>query len=312
MPQYTIEARSLSIVGGVAGHDFWVLRDENGRPLAELHGLATDRQTGRPVPIGDDPDRYSLRVWHYPHDPAYAASLGVPVNGATYIRDDQPSRTVLTGSSTEVLARWNTAVRTMGELNGLDLNYPGLLTNSLGDPVNSNSTYRTLGEIMGVQVRDFPGRMEPGVDNRMISEERIAQLRTHGYPIHDTPHTAPLMLGQALRQIETLHPQIFATPEERERAAGTIAARAAEQGMTRIDQIVVGAENRGIIAVQINPGNPMDVHRVFVDRVQAIAAPVQQSQEHLEEIQRQQQTQLQSPTQQPPTQHHPQPSSPGR
>lgn len=34
MPKYTIEARSLNVVG-VAGHDFWVLRDEQGKALAE-------------------------------------------------------------------------------------------------------------------------------------------------------------------------------------------------------------------------------------------------------------------------------------
>lgn len=187
MPRYSIEARSLDIAGGIAGHDFWVLRDERGTAIAELHGLATDRTTGRPVPVGDDESRYSLRVWHYPHDPAYARSLGVPPNGATYIQDGQPARTVLTADSREVLARWNNAVRSMGELNALDLNYPNLLPNALGSPVNSNSTYRTLGEIMGVQVRDFPWRSEPGVDNRMVSPERIQQLRTHGFPVLDEP-----------------------------------------------------------------------------------------------------------------------------
>lgn len=187
MPQYSIEARSLNIAGGIAGHDFWVLRDERGTAIAELHGLATDRTTGRPVPIGDDESRYSLRVWHYPHDATYARSIGAAPNAATYIQDGQPSRTVLTADSREVLARWNNAVRSMGELNALDLNYPNLLPNALGNPVNSNSTYRTLGEIMGVQVRDFPWRSEPGVDNRMVSPERIQQLRTHGYPLLDEP-----------------------------------------------------------------------------------------------------------------------------
>ncbi len=187
MPQYSIEARSLNIAGGIGGHDFWVLRDERGTAIAELHGLATDRQTGRPVPIGDDESRYSLRVWHFPHDPAYARSLGVAPNSATYIQDGQPSRTVLTADSREVLARWNNAARSAGELNALDLNYPNLLPNALGNPVNSNSTYRTLGEIMGVQVRDFPGRIEPGVDNRMVTPERIEQMRTHGFPILDEP-----------------------------------------------------------------------------------------------------------------------------
>ncbi|MGZ8227752.1 MAG: hypothetical protein ACXWT3_14125 [Methylococcaceae bacterium] len=42
MPEirYSIEARAYDIVG-LAAHDFWVLRAENGNVLGQLHGLAT-------------------------------------------------------------------------------------------------------------------------------------------------------------------------------------------------------------------------------------------------------------------------------
>ncbi len=187
MPNYTIEARSLNIAEGVAGHDFWVLRDERGTAIAELHGLATDRQTGQAIPVGTDEDRHSLRVWHYAHDAGYAKSIGASVDRTTYIQDGQPARTVLSASRDEVLARWNAAVAAAPALNALDLDYPNYGFNIFSDTVNSNSTYRTLGEIMGVQVRDFGGRMEPGIDNRMVSPERIEQFRTHGYPVLDEP-----------------------------------------------------------------------------------------------------------------------------
>lgn len=186
MPLYSIEARSLSVVGA-AGHDFWVLRDENGQALAELHGLATDRQTGRPVPIGTDPARYSLQVWELAHDQEYAKAHGVDKTGATYISNDQPSRAVLTADSAEVMARWNAAVAAKQPLNALDLDYPSYGVNVFKDTVNSNSTYRTLGEIMGVPVLDFPRRMEPGIDSRMVSPEVIEKLRTHGYPALNEP-----------------------------------------------------------------------------------------------------------------------------
>ncbi|MCC8496136.1 MULTISPECIES: hypothetical protein [Gammaproteobacteria] len=78
MPKYTIEARSLNVLG-VAGHDFWVLRDEQGKAMAELHGLATDRETGKALLVGTDETKHSLRAWHFPHDAAYAASEGVKV-----------------------------------------------------------------------------------------------------------------------------------------------------------------------------------------------------------------------------------------
>ena len=186
-PQYSIEARSLSIVGGAAGHDFWVLRDENGQALAELHGLATDRQTGRYVPIGNDEQRYSLRVWHFAHDADYAREQGVATSQDTYIMNGQQNRTVLTADREEVMARWDAAVAAQQPLNALDLNYPNLGVRLFGETVNSNSTYRTLGEIMGVQVRDFPGVLEPGVDNRMVSPQEIGRLNTHGYPTLQEP-----------------------------------------------------------------------------------------------------------------------------
>ncbi len=186
-PQYSIEARSLSIVGGTASHDFWVLRDENGQALAELHGLATDRRTGQAVPIGTDEQRHSLRVWHFVHDADYARQQGVGTTRHSYIQNGQQHLTVLTADRDEVMARWDAAVAAKEPLNALDLNYPNLGFRIFGETVNSNSTYRTLGEIMGVPVRDFPGVAEPGIDNRMTSTQEIERLRTHGYPTLKEP-----------------------------------------------------------------------------------------------------------------------------
>lgn len=173
---YTIEARSLS-VAGIAGHDFWVLRDDSGRPIAELHGLATERASGQHVAIGTDPERYSLRAWHFAHSREYATSIGMDVSNETYIGDGQPSRTVLSGPKDEVLARWNHAVSMVPQLNALDLNYPANGIQLFGKTVNSNSTYRTLGEIMDLPVQGFRGRIEPGLDNRMLPREEIETLR---------------------------------------------------------------------------------------------------------------------------------------
>lgn len=186
MPNYSIEARSLDLAG-VASHDFWVLRDENGRALAELHGLATDRESGRYVPIGTDEKKHSLRAWHFPHDAEYANSLGVRQRSDTYIQEGQANIMVLTADKNEVMARWNAAVAAKEPLNALDLNYPNYGFKVFQDTVNSNSTYRTFGEIMGVPVRDFPWRVEPGIDNRMVDEKEIQRLRTHEYPVLNEP-----------------------------------------------------------------------------------------------------------------------------
>ncbi len=186
MSTYSIEARSLSVVG-LAGHSFWVLRDESGKAIAELHGLATNRETGRAVPIGTNEDKFSLRVWHYPHDPEYAASVGTSATSTSYIKDGQDSRTVLIADKDEVLARWNAAVAAKDPLNAMDLDYPVLGVKLFGPTVNSNSTYRTLGEVMGVPVSGFSGVAEPGIRNRMATPEQIRGWRDHGYPVLDKP-----------------------------------------------------------------------------------------------------------------------------
>ena len=186
MPDYSIEARSLDIVG-VASHDFLVLRDERGRAIAELHGLATDRETGKVEPIGTDENKHSLRIWHYAHDREYAESLGENPSRTTYIADGQDKATLLKADKEEVLSRWNAAVAAKEPLNALDLNYPNYGFRMSGDTVNSNAAYRTLSEIMGVPVHDFPWKLEPGLDNRMVDQKEIERLRTHGYPSLDTP-----------------------------------------------------------------------------------------------------------------------------
>ena len=184
--QYSIEARSLG-VAGVASHNFLVLRDSEGRSLAEVHGLATDRKTGEFIPIGTDEQKHSLRVWHFAHDAEYAKSIGVNANGATFIQEGQDHKTMLSAGKDEVLARWNAAVAAKEPLNSLDLNYPNYGFKMSGDTVNSNAAYRTLSEVMGVPVHDFPWKLEPGLDNRMVGQKEIETLRTHGYPVLDEP-----------------------------------------------------------------------------------------------------------------------------
>lgn len=186
MPQYSIEARSLDLPGPYS-HNFWVLRDQDGKVLSELHGLATDRETGKTVPIGTDEQLHSLRVKHIVTDADYAETLGVKQSRGGYYAEGQDSQTVLTADKKEVMSRWNAAVAAVAPLNALDRDYPSYGFKVFADTVNSNSTYRTLGEVMGVPVHNFSGVMEPGIDNRMVDEKTIKTLRTHDYPVLDAP-----------------------------------------------------------------------------------------------------------------------------
>lgn len=172
MREYVIEARSYRI--GLASHNFWVLADEDSEhTIAELHGLATSRVTGATVPIGTSAE-HSLRVYVFPHERSYAESLGVPVK---FTRMFSRSHAHAAYRGADGLARWRAAVAAIPLLNSLDLDYPPYGFNIFGLTVNSNSAYRTFGEIMAVRIHDFPGVIGPGLHNRMVTLQEIEVLR---------------------------------------------------------------------------------------------------------------------------------------
>lgn len=181
MAGYVIEARVYRI--GFACHNFWVLRREAPEAaIAELHGLATNRPTGRIVPIGTRAED-GLRVYVFAHDPDYATSLGLPAaTTRMYARSD--AHPVYGGE--DARARWDAAVAAIPFLNGLDLDYPPYGFNLFRPTVNSNSAYRTFGEIMGVPIHDFPGVVGLGLANRMVALEEIERLRFAAGPTGQT------------------------------------------------------------------------------------------------------------------------------
>lgn len=82
----------------------------------------------------------------------------------------------------------------------------------------------------------------------------------------------------------------FNSRDEMQRAAGQIAFEAKVSGMSRIDELVPSTNGKGLIAVERNPNNPLDVNRAYVDKQQAALVPLEQSQQQLTaETQRQSQ-----------------------
>jgi hypothetical protein len=172
MRDYCIEARAYRLA--LATHNFWVLRETaTGQSIAELHGMATDRVTGRTVPIGVTPE-HRLRAHVFPHDPAYAASLALPIR-VTRMYGLSRARIVHEGG--DALERWSAAVKAIPFINELDLDYPPWGFNLRGPTVNSNSAYRTFGELMGIPVHDFPFGFAPGLRWRLITLEQTERLR---------------------------------------------------------------------------------------------------------------------------------------
>jgi hypothetical protein len=168
---HAIEARSFRVALACC-HNFWVLKNANGHTLAELHGLAYDRISGRILPIGTTKN-HSLRVFVFAHDQSYAAMLGVPVSSTRmYAR----SRARAVYQDEDALSRWTAALKAVPLLNGLDLTYPPFGFNVLTPTVNSNSAYRTFGEIMGVTIPTFGRVLGPGVLNRMLSPQQLDRV----------------------------------------------------------------------------------------------------------------------------------------
>ncbi|MDM5176768.1 hypothetical protein PO883_06105 [Massilia sp. DJPM01] len=176
MSEFIIQARSFEFaIPGLPGlisfirHNFWVLMDSNGSIIAELNGLATDRKSGFPVAIGTNEVSHSLLVWQFVHTTNYAGTLEggeTKTTLQTMVRAGQPSEIVYKGEMADVFARWNKAVKAQIFLNVLDLNYPKYGFKLDRSEVNSNSTYRTLGEIMGIPVHVFSA-WQFGLKNRM-------------------------------------------------------------------------------------------------------------------------------------------------
>jgi Ca2+-binding RTX toxin-like protein len=176
MGNYTIEARSLSIVGGAASHDFWVLKDDNGKVLAELHGLATSRSTEKALTIGYSDD-HSLRVHELIRDQDYASQIGQPKSTFYYYDDSQAYKTIISAPKEEILARWDAASNSAPALNKLDLDYTPLGFSLFGETTNSNTTYNTLGKVMGLTPYNFPGVLEPGIENQMAPDSFLAPFK---------------------------------------------------------------------------------------------------------------------------------------
>jgi hypothetical protein len=150
---YSIEARSYAI-GSMASHNFWVLRDDTGGVVAQLHGLATDRKTNQVKPIGIFHDRLGFYEYRSAD------------NAPNYISHKQTACTVYQGGKDDVEARWNKAVCQIEELNQQDLNYSPF--GILGLPIiNSNSAYHLFAQLMGIECHHFSRVFQPGIHNSL-------------------------------------------------------------------------------------------------------------------------------------------------
>lgn len=150
---FSIEARSYDL-GGIASHNFWVLRDDDNKVLSQLHGLATDRKTNSFKPIGIFNDRLGFYEFK------------TVDNGPDFMTVKQRSTCVYQGDKEDVLERWNKATCQIKTLNNRDLNYSPF--GIFGLPItNSNSAYHLFANLMQISCCRFHGVLEPGIKNAL-------------------------------------------------------------------------------------------------------------------------------------------------
>lgn len=194
---YAIEARSLNIMGAWS-HNYWILRHPSGEVMAELHGLATDRNSRQFVPIGTS-DLHSLRAWHFVST-KYLGEVGVPAHNRdenSFYEEGQRASTVLAGPVNAIMPRWRTAAKAIDFINSLDFKYPPGGISFMGKTLNSNSMFTSFGDVMGLPRFHFRGLIEPGIDNPVLFPDFVDYVQgTSGEvwdgPVH-TPAPAPAM-----------------------------------------------------------------------------------------------------------------------
>ena len=188
MAGYSIEARSVRIPPlYLVAHNYWILREAGtkGRDgiIAELHGMAYDTQKQRFVSVGYNEKNHRLHGLHSVHNYRYYSELSKdlvtfgPNEGFSLYKDGQKSQIVLTGGD-EVKQRWLQAVKAAKMLTEKNLKYPALGIKGAPETViNSNSAYRTFGEIMSVDVINFRWTAEPGLRNSFLDKAQLQKLR---------------------------------------------------------------------------------------------------------------------------------------
>ncbi|MBK8817301.1 MAG: hypothetical protein IPN42_18155 [Methylococcaceae bacterium] len=99
------------------------------------------------------------------HFGSHAIQLGLnPDSNKSYVKANQKTKMVYAGTDADVLARWDSAVKALPFLNGLEIPYTPFGIIGLSQ-INSNSAFSLLGKIMAINAPKFQGYWQPGWGN---------------------------------------------------------------------------------------------------------------------------------------------------
>ncbi len=143
---WSIEEMQRPLLGGIVGHNFLVLRDEGGKIISELHGLATDTTTGEAKFVTFNKGE-KLRVWEF-DKPKYNLS-----------ENKFAGKILKEGNKDTILSMWDNAKNCGEDINNADFLYSAFKLK--GQTENSNSVAYTLASCMGVDTKHL-GLIIPG------------------------------------------------------------------------------------------------------------------------------------------------------
>jgi len=111
----------------------------------------------------------------------------------------------------------------------------------------------------------------------------VVAVKTDQSPLLSNPtHPDHALYKQALVGLEKLPASTFKNEQERQNAAASVAFEAKVTGLTKIDNVALSTNGTGLFAVQGAMNDPAH-QRVYVDKVQAAAQPIEKSTQQIQQ-----------------------------
>ncbi len=154
---WSIQKREHRLMLGLTGHTFIELRDKNDKVIAQLHGLATDKNTNKWKEIGNSDDDY-LKVWEFDQD-KYKEYRGLDI-GRTSVN-------IITGNEKAMNKKWQELVLCGTEINKIEIKYPKYGFRIFSETENSNSVAHSLLLCGNLKDREI-GLITPGKSTDLI------------------------------------------------------------------------------------------------------------------------------------------------
>lgn len=151
---WSIELHQKPLALGIAGHNYLVLRDDAGNVLFTLHGLPTDKRTGKWKYVGRNKEDI-LKVWEFGEEDEgemTTASYGV---------------SLLTTDKEEAVSRWAQAEECGKMIDIKSIPYPPFGIALRKDTENSNSVAYTLASCMNLKTSHV-GLFTPGWGKNLL------------------------------------------------------------------------------------------------------------------------------------------------